>query len=190
MAENNAHNSETLAQRLARFQNNGPIESIETLLNSIDNYFNNEIRLTPGNLQTTLLLLGVHAAALTIGEVFFASGKPDAMLKDYKQFLETFVDGDTEDTKFSLIAVDIHNWRNILAHQWLGSMGHQVEYNYQTTLGWEKKDDMLVINPKIYCDSYLKAFSEGGKIWRYDTIFTPDQLAEIHTRIVQKFESK
>jgi hypothetical protein len=136
------------------------------------------------------MFLGIHAAALTIGEVFFANGKPDAMLKDYKQFLERFVDGDTEDTKFSLIAEDIHNWRNILAHQWLGSMGHRVEYDYQTALGWEKKDDMLVINPKIYCDSYLKAFSAGGKIWRYDTIFTADQLTEIHKRIVQKFESK
>jgi hypothetical protein len=189
MGQNRTHNSESRDHRLARLKSH-PVEAIETLLNSIANYFNNEIGITPAHYQTSLMFLGVHAAALTIGEVFFANGKPDAMLKDYKQFLETFVDGDTEDTKFSLIAEDIHNWRNILAHQWLGSMGHHVEYDYQTTLGWEKKDDMLVINPKIYCDSYLKAFSAGGKIWKYDSIFTPDQLAEIHKRIVEKFESK
>ena len=186
MAQNRTHNSESRDHRLARLKSN-PVEAIETLLNSIASYFNNEIGITPDHYQTSLMFLGVHAAALTIGEVFFANNN---MFKDYKQFLETYVDGDTDDLKFSLIAEDIHNWRNILAHQWLGSMGHQVEYDYQTTLGWEKKDDMLVINPKIYCDSYLKAFSVGGKIWKYDSIFTPNQLAEIHKRIVNKFENK
>lgn len=186
MGQNRTHNSESRDHRLVRLKSQ-PVEAIETLLNSIANYFNNEIEITPTHYQTSLMFLGVHAAALTIGEVFFANG---TMLKDYKQFLEAFVDGDTENTKFSLIAEDIHNWRNILAHQWLGSMGHRIEYDYQTTLGWEKKNDILVINPRIYCDSYLKTFSANGKIWKYDSILTPDQLAETHKRIVEKFESK
>lgn len=189
MGQNRTHNSEARDARLERLKSH-PVEAIETLLNSIANYFNNEIGVTPAHYQTSLMFLGVHAAALTIGEVFFANEKPDAMLKDYKQFLETFVDGDAEDLKFSLIAEDIHNWRNILAHQWLGSMGHRIEYDYQAALGWEKRDDILVINPKVYCEAYLKAFSLGGKIWRYDQVFTADQLNEIHGRIVAKFESK
>lgn len=189
MGQNRTHNSESRDHRLTRLKSH-PIEAIETLLNSIANYFNNEISITPDYYQTSLMFLGVHASALTIGEVFFANKKPDSMLKDYKQFLETFVDGDRKDLRFSLISGDIHNWRNILAHQWLGSMGHQIEYDYNTNLGWEKKDNMLVINPKIYCDSYLKAFSAGGKIWKYDLIFTPEQLTEIHKRIVKKFEDK
>lgn len=186
MGQNRTHNSEARDARLERLKSH-PVEAIETLLNSIANYFNNEIGVTPAHYQTSLMFLGVHASALTIGEVFFANG---SMLKDYKQFLETFVDGDTEDLMFSLIAEDIHNWRNILAHQWLGSMGHRVEYDYQATLGWERRDDILVINPKIYCEAYLKAFSLGGKIWKYDQVFTADQLNEIHGRIVAKFESK
>ena len=68
-------------------------------------------------------------------------------------------------------------------------MGHQLEYDYQTTLGWEKKDDMLIINPRIYCDSYLKAFSAGGKIWDYKLIFSEKELQGIHQRIVKKFEN-
>lgn len=189
MGINDTNNSESREHRLNRLKSN-PVEAIETLLNSIASFFNNEILLTQTHYQTALMFLGVHAVALTIGEVFFANEKPNAMLKDYKQFLETFVDGDTEDTKFSLVAEDIHNWRNILAHQWLGSMGHQVVYDYQTILGWEKKDDMLVINPNIYCDSCLKAFSAGGKIWKYNKIFNQEQLAEIHKRIVDKFENR
>ena len=189
MGQNRTHNSESRDHRLARLKSD-PVEAIETLLNSIANYFNNEIGVAPAHYQTSLMFLGVHASVLTIGEVFFANEKPNSMFKDYKQFLETFVDGDTQDTKFSLIAEDIHNWRNILAHQWIGSMGHHIEYDYQTTLGWEKKDDMLIINPKIYCYSYLRAFSAGGKIWKYDSIFNHNQLIEIHKRIVQKFENK
>jgi hypothetical protein len=189
MGQNRSHNSESQEHRLERLKSH-PVEAIETLLNSIANYFNNEIGVTPSHYQTSLMFLGVHASALTVGEVFFANESPNSMFKDYKQFLETFVDGDTDDLKFSLIAEDIHNWRNILAHQWLGSMGHRIEYDYQLDLGWEKRDDILVINPKTYCEAYLKAFSLGGKIWKYDKIFTEEQLMQIHERIVRKFENK
>jgi hypothetical protein len=69
-------------------------------------------------------------------------------------------------------------------------MGHKIEYDYQTSLGWERRGEMLIINPKIYCESYLKAFSAGGKIWKYNSIFTPEQIALIHQRIVEKFERR
>jgi hypothetical protein len=185
MAQNRAHNSEPQAQRLARLQSN-PIEAIETLLYSIDNYFNNEIRITPDYVQTSLLFLGIHAAALTIGEVFFDNDP----LNNYSDFLKIFVDGQTQDMQFSIVADEIHNWRNILAHQWLGSSGHKIEYDYSATLGWEKRGDVLVINPKIYCDKYLEAFAAGGRIWGYDAIFTPQQLTDIHVRIVNKYVRK
>jgi hypothetical protein len=182
MAKNRAHNSESQPQRLARLKSH-PIEAIETLLNSLDNFFNNEIRIAPNHLQTSLLFLGIHAVALTIGEVFFDNDP----VSNYSDFLKTFVDGQTHDTQFSIVADEIHNWRNILAHQWLGSSGHKIEYDYSAILGWEKKGDILVINPNIYCDTYLQAFSSGGKIWTYDSIFTPQQLADIHVRIVDKY---
>ncbi len=193
MAQNNANNSETPAQRIARFQNNGPVETIETLLNSIDNYFNNEIRLTAQNSQTTLLFLGIHASILTVGEVFFnnlnARGRADH-LQNYKDFLEKFVDGTTADTTFSTVADTIHKWRNIIAHQWLSTAGHGVEYDYSSALGWEQRGTLLVINPKTYCDAYLSAFAAGGKIWRYDTLFSPQELANIHARILEKYQNQ
>ena len=69
--QNNAHQIEPFEKRLARFQNGSPIESIETLLNSIANFFNNEIVLTPEKYQTSLLFLGIHSVALTISEIFW-----------------------------------------------------------------------------------------------------------------------
>lgn len=186
MAKNRAHNTESRTSRLARLQNR-PVEAIETLLHSIDDYFNNEIRITTANLQTSLLFLGIHAAALTIGEAFFNNQTNNRDLKNYRDFLETFVDGQSEDTRFSTVADDIHNWRNILAHAWIGSFGHRIEYDYQSDLGWERAAGKLIINPRIYCDMYLQAFSAGGRIWQYNSIFTSQEVADIQTRIVDRY---
>ncbi|MFA6131469.1 MAG: hypothetical protein WC702_00160 [Patescibacteria group bacterium] len=183
--ENRAHNIEPLEKRINRFQNGHPIEIIETLLNSITIFFNNEIRLTieRDNYQTSLLFLGIHAAALTIAEGFFGKKGPDG----YKLFLEKFVDGKTPDTKFSSIAEPIHNWRNIVAHQWLGIVGYDIEYDYNSVKGWEKRDNTIFINPKIYCEHYLNAFSSKGKLWKYQDIFTEEELYQIKDRLLNKF---
>lgn len=187
MGENRAHKGEALEARLKRFQNGPPLEVIETLLNSIDNYFNNEIRLTPNNYQTSLLFLGIHATILTIGEAFF---NKRTGLEDYKKFLEIFVDGTTDDTRFSTIAESLHYWRNILAHQWLGELGHEIGYDYEMTNGWEKRDDVTFINPKIYCEHYLNAFSRNGRIWNYQEMFTETELENIKHRLIEKYTQR
>jgi hypothetical protein len=69
-------------------------------------------------------------------------------------------------------------------------LGHRIEYDYDTALGWEVRGGVLVINPRIYCEKYLKAFSHGGKIWSYDAMFTPGQLTQIHARIVDKYKRR
>lgn len=184
--QNNSH-KETQEKRLARLLSGPPSEAIETLLNSIDNYFNNEIQITPQNYQTSLLFLGIHASALTISEAFWGNGKHEG----YKLFLEYFVDKDTSDKKFSLISEKIHDWRNVLAHQWLGSIGHSIGYNYEMKEGWMLNEDkVLLINPSIYCQQYLNAFSRSGKIWQYDKIFSEAELEEIKQRIVSKFMNR
>jgi hypothetical protein len=71
--QNRAH-MESFETRLARFKDNPPNEVIVTLLNSIDNHFNNELKLTINdslNPQTALLFLGIHAVALTISHGIF-----------------------------------------------------------------------------------------------------------------------
>jgi len=181
--ENNAH-MESKEDRLARFMQNPPIEAIDTLLNSISNFFNNEISLTPENHQTSLLFLGIHAVALTISEAFWDKNG----VIGYKLFLENFVDQPIDNLKFSLIAKDIHDWRNVLAHQWIGSIGHQISYDYFMVEGWKKTEDgILKINPKVYCDSYIKAFGRGGRIWKCGQTFTSGELEEIKLRIIKKY---
>ena len=104
--KNNAH-GETKEGRLRRFQDGPPYEVVATLLNSIDNYFNNEIRLTTqgNNYQSSLMLLGVHSVVLTISEGLFNQNGSVG----YKLFLEKFIDGEASDTKFSTIAKQVHD---------------------------------------------------------------------------------
>ncbi len=189
MAENNAHLGESVDERLKRFQNGSPIESIETLLNSLDNYFNNEIRATISSSQypqTSLLFLGIHAAILTISEAFWN----DKGLTGYKLFLEKYIDSGQGSEKFSLIAQELHDWRNIVAHQWLSSKGHSISYAYGPDWGWKKEDGILHINPKIYCEQYLSVFKASGKIWNYSKDFAPEELEAIKARIIEKFVKK
>lgn len=182
--KNNAH-SEIKEHRLRRFQQNHPIEIIDTLTNSINNYFNNEIALTvkDENYQSSLLFLSIHAVALTISEGLFGKTGPDG----YKLFLEKFVDGETADTKFSVIAQSIHDWRNVLAHQWIGSIGHSIGYDYMMPFGFEIRDEVLFINPKIYCEHYLKAFGTDGKIYKYREYLTVDEMEQAKNRLVKKY---
>lgn len=182
--ENNAHLGESRNHRLARLQDGAPVEAILTLLNSISNFFNNEIRIAPENGQASLLFLGIHASALTISKALFGKTGKDG----YKKFLEAFVDGETEETKFSLIAEDIHDWRNVLAHQWLGSIGHQIGYDYGMASGWKRREDVLFINPKIYCEKYLEAFSSKGRIWDYHSVLSDVEQEQAKERIVKKYQ--
>ena len=182
--QNNAHN-ETQAARLARFQSNPPYEAVATLLNSIANFFNNELILTVKgqNYQISLMFLGVHATALTIMEALFDMHGPDA----YKLFLEKFVDGATPDRKFSAIAGSIHGWRNILAHQWLGSAGHSIGYVYQMNLGWENRGGTIFINPAIYLECYLAAFKADGTIWKWESHLSSADQEAAKQRIIDKY---
>ncbi len=182
MAENRAH-GECFEKRLKRFRNGTPTESIGTLLNSISNFFNNEIKEAPRNKQTSLLFLGIHASILTISEALFGKSGLDG----YKYFLEKFVDGNSKDLQFSLVSSRIHDWRNILAHQWLGSAGHNIAYDYNIKEGWKEVDSVLFINPQIYCDQYIKAFSSDSLLWQYDSCLEQTELEAAKDRIITKF---
>ena len=178
---------EERAKRLKRFQDNPPYEIVATLLNSIANFFNNEISTTANgnNPQTSLLFLGIHAVALTVAEGLFNKNGPVG----YKLFLEKFVDGATPDTQFSSISNMIHDWRNILAHQWIGSTGHEVGYDYTMALGWEVRGNITFINPRIYLDHYLAAFGHGGKIWDWEKHLTAIEQEAAKQRLLRKYEN-
>lgn len=185
MSENRAHH-ESYEKRLKRFENGSPIESISTLMNSIANFFNNEIVEAPKNKQTSLMFLGIHAIILTISEALFNKTGEEG----YDYFLKKFVDGDCENLQFSIISKRLHSWRNILAHQWLGGSGHSFGYNYDMAEGWKEDGGVLYVNPQIYCDQFIKAFSSDSQLWNYESYLSTAELEDAKNRIIRKFVKK
>ena len=131
-----------------------------------------------------LVILGDHAVALTISEGLFGKAGFDG----YKLFLEKFVDEGKEGFDFSVIAKEIHNWRNVIAHQWLSASGYGLGIDSDMNLGWQKREGVIYFNPRLYHESFNKAFSAGGKIWRYAEILTEVQMQEAKKRLFEKYQ--
>lgn len=185
MSRNRAHRGESYTERLRRFQINEPDEAILTLLNSINNFFNNEISITTyqNPPQTSLMFLGIHAVALTISETFFGFRGYNG----YRSYLEEFVDGEQVHTKFSEIAPILHRFRNTVAHKWLNAVGHEIDYDYNSQFGWYHAGGKTIINPNIYLEYYLKAFGAQGKLWEFNTFLDRQQKEDVKIRIITQF---
>lgn len=177
---------EDKTKRLNRFHSGPPIEIMETLLNSLDNYFNREIAQAANSKLWTLVILGIHAVALTIAEgIFNKKG-----LTGFTFFLESFIDSSEEGCDFSTIAADIHTHRNVIAHQWLSVSGYKLGYDFGMKRGWEKREDVIFFNPTKYYELYKKAFSPGGKIWKYEQLLTQDNAEDSKKRLIEKYERR
>lgn len=185
MAKNRAHN-ESPRKLIEDTINGNPVGAVSLLILSINNFLNNEIVLTVNQEppQTSLLFMGIHSSALTMAELFFGKDRPE---NGYKKFLQMFIDGDTKDKQFSLIAGELHAWRNILVHGWLSSRGHNIEYDYEMEKGYERSEDTLYINPKVYLALYLKAFTKNGRIWQYIGTMSKKALLDAQNTIKQKY---
>jgi hypothetical protein len=187
MSENNTYLGETKEQRTRRFQNGPPIEIIDTVINSIHNFFLNELRdvfVDKKNAQTSLMFLGTHSIALTISYGFF---NKDGM-RGYKLFLKNFVDGEQPDKVFSTIAEEIHEWRNVIAHRWINVAGHSIEYDFNMQEGWKKDGEFLIINPHIYLEQFLKAF-DYGRVYEYKNALTSSAAQQgAKERFISKYE--
>lgn len=159
--------------------------SASFLIFSIGKFLNNEIRLTTQQNppQTSLMFMGTHGAILTVAEVLFNK----KALAGYRKFLEEFMDEELDDRKFSLVAEQIHAWRNILVHGWISLRGHSMEYDYSMEKGHEVREGTLYINPKIYLRQYLNAFEANGKILNYIKRMSREDLKKAQEVIKQKY---
>ena len=183
MATNRAHRD--TKEVIEHFMRGNPEGAVTLLIGSIDKYLNNEIEITIDQdpPQTSLLFMGVHAAALTISEVLFRKkGK-----EGYKQFLKEFIDGKPKHHKFSTITSELHIWRNTLVHGWLSKHGINIEYEYDMPKGFEKRRHDLYINPRVYLELYLQAFQNSGRIWEYIKNMSGEDLNKAQKIIIQKF---
>jgi hypothetical protein len=176
---------ESFQDRLARFQHGPPTEVISTLTNSINNIFNPEIASAAKTGCWSLMFMGTHAVALTVSQGLFGlTGK-----RGYVRFLQVFVDEGDQKSDFSAIGSEIHEWRNVLAHQWLSGAGHAFGLDPSLESNWQRRDDVLVINPVRYHEAYSQAFRASSNLWRPDTILSSVELEEAKVRLIDKYVS-
>ena len=184
MVKNRAHH-ENPRELINKIVYGPPKGAVNLLILSINSFLNNEIADTVKNKppQSSLLFIGIHSVAQTLGEVLFG----ERSVKGYRKFLEEFIDGSEEDNQYSLIANEIHSWRNILAHGWLSLRGFQIEYDYEMKEGFKKMGNDLYINPKIYLNLYLSAFNNDGRIVKYINNMNKLELSRSQKVIKDKY---
>jgi hypothetical protein len=100
------------------------------------------------------------------------------------EFLRRFIDGKKKKEKFSLIAVDMHEMRNVMAHQLYSSRTHAIAFDYRLNTGWDRIGSNLHINPKFYGDRFIAAI-DGGRLRRWRRFTTRVALTKQKYRFIR-----
>jgi hypothetical protein len=139
---------ESFEQRLKRLTDQPAIDTLGWMKMLIQNEHVVELRRARESKMYHCVYLMAHSIMQTVSETMFGF----TGLKGTHFFLETFADGDAEDKKFSLISSEIHDVRNVIAHNAYSRLQHVVQYFIDDIEeGWKRDaDGTLVINPARY----------------------------------------
>ncbi|MFH1312081.1 MAG: hypothetical protein ABIJ00_02535 [Candidatus Eisenbacteria bacterium] len=163
---------ESFEKRLRRFTFGMSAEIPLTMLNSYSNILVPQLRKASESGLIDLFVLGSHAIMQTSGQYIFAHHGEDAT----RFFLQAFVDGDTEERKFSWIAPEIHEMRNASAHRWSSRRVHETVIDDRIDGGWKEDSGKVVLNFRIYSKDFLGAFGPGGRIWNWEQYVSEEDL--------------
>ncbi len=177
---------ETKEQRLKRLQNGSPREALLTLINLQGTWFvDAELKPAAEKGLFNLLILGIHAVAETWVEILYP--EEDAV-NGFSRYLQDFVDGDKPDKRFSEIAIEINCWRNIIAHQWLSSFGHNFGINPTMSEGWKRDGGVIYFNPIVYFECFLQKFDISLTL--IEQKYTEKEREVLKKRIIARYEKR
>ena len=169
---------ETFEERLGGLLRNSSRAISSRLLNSIANFFLPQIKKAGEARLDYPVLLGTHAIIQTVAErIFGLCGQSGTEF-----YLRSFVDAGTPDRTYSIIAAEIHELRNAVAHIWLSKLGHTLAFDYTISGGFEKRGAGIHFNPAVYLRDFLAGFQAGGPIWNYRNLTTDNEL------LIRKYE--
>ena len=148
-------------------QSQGPEELFGTIVTSLHNYLLiRQVKPAAEQELEYLVFLGTHAVMQTVGEWIFGLRG----IEGTRFYLEHFVDVPTpEDKRFSSIVSDIHDLRNIHAHQWFSAHLHQIAFDYRISEGWKLEGQKLHINPRLYASQFIERFPSVYDFSRHTT---------------------
>jgi hypothetical protein len=137
---------ETFEQRLKRYVDQDDLEIFGWMTIMMQNVSLGELAKAVENNMYQCVFLGTQAIVQTITvNMFRMKG-----VEGTKFYLENFVDGRATDRQFSRIASEIHEMRNVIAHQGYSSLQHNVDFNNEMAEGWRSETGVVFINMRIY----------------------------------------
>jgi hypothetical protein len=167
---------ESFEDRLRRFLNSTEEEIPLNLMLWGQNFLLPQLRIAKQHLLDNLIFLGTHAFIQTFSEKVF--GKTGLSATTF--FLQNFLDGPNQDQQFSLIADELHEMRNVMAHKLFSSKTHTMVLDYGMSEGWKKALGVLRVNPMVYAEQFEAAL-DGGRLWDWEQFTTKE------TSIKQKY---
>ncbi len=166
---------ESFGDRLRRFLSHED-EVPLTLLLWAQNLLLPQVRVAKERRLDNLTFLSTHAFIQTFEEK--ALGKQGRAATTH--FLQSFMDEAVPNRQFSQVSDEIHEMRNIMAHQLFSSRTHEIALDYTMVDGWRRDQTLLRINPDVYAEQFIAAI-DGGRLWQWKSFVTREQ------RIKQKY---
>jgi hypothetical protein len=155
---------ESFDQRLKRYTSQNDLEIFGWLTIWLQNAYLSELRLAKENRLYHSVYLITHAIIQIVAEKMFGLRGRNGT----EFYLQNFVDGDTRDRRFSLVADDIHGARNVMAHEGYSSLQHRVNYfSDEMAEGWKREANTVFLNPAIYAEQFQNAFVQGAHVLKY-----------------------
>jgi hypothetical protein len=155
---------ESFKQTLKRFTTQNDLEIFGWLTVFLQNAYVPEVRRAKESKLYHCVYLLTHAIMQMVSESMFGLRGRDGT----RFYLENFVDGNTQETRFSLVADEIHDARNVMAHEGYSSLQHKIEYlDDEIREGWKKEAGSIHINPAVYAEHFEKAFLRGAIVEKY-----------------------
>jgi hypothetical protein len=151
---------ESFEDRLRRFVKGADREFALTIFMMVRNVLLVEVEEAAKKHLLTLIFLGMHAAMQMVAEKVFGLKAIDAT----KFYLEQFVDDTAPDRKYSMIAAELHEQRNVMAHQGFSSTQHVIAYDWGLTAGFEWQGRTLHLNPDTYIADFIAGAARYSKV--------------------------
>lgn len=164
---------ETFKERLKRYTDRDALDTFGWLRMLIQNHHVPELRSAAEQKLYQCVYLMAHAIMQTVSETMFDKSGFDGT--DF--FLRTFVDPTGQGPQFALIASEIHEVRNLIAHRAYSGLQHTVEYFADDiTEAWKKDGGVLLINPAIYSSRIEQVFWSSIVYKTFEALPEKDRL--------------
>jgi len=170
---------ETFDERLTRFLDSRPLNIFGWMTVWAQNELVPQIQLVNHSGAEVLLFVGCHTFIQGFMEkTYDIRGKTAT-----HEFLSRFMDGAAQNDKFSAISSEVHDMRNVMAHQIYSAATHNVAFDYRLKVGWDRVGANLHLNPKVFGDQFIAAV-DGGRITKWRKWTTPDLLIRQKWRFI------